>query len=234
MSNIASGLSSLVQPIDSVVLAEHNARRGDVDAIARSYERFGQRKPIVAHTKTREIIAGNHQYQAAVALGWSEIAVIFVDDDAETAVAYSLADNRIGQLGEWDVEELVAAFEVMDASDLEVAGFNEIDVEDFRALHDELHMDSVTAVDVQTGSMKSGGVVNNEMDKSASENISYDDYIDRYANRSVKAIVLYYPGEDYAEMIKSLDSLSSHFDTKDHAETVLRTVREVIRNGKIK
>lgn len=232
MSNIASGLKPLITPMSGLVLAEHNARRGDVDAIARSYERFGQRKPIVAHKDTKEIIAGNHQFQAAQSLGWTEIAVVFVEDDAETAVAYAVADNRIGQLGDWDVEELVSAFDLMDPSDLAAAGFNDIDVEDFRALFDEQHMDSVKAVSMPTGkSNVNDGVANNDMDKSASENISYDDYIERYANRSLKSIVLYYPGEDYSDVITGLDFLSKRYDTKDHAETVQYIIEKAVKDA---
>ena len=232
MSNIASGLKALVTPIKSLVPAEHNARRGDVDAIALSYERFGQRKPIVAHKETKEIIEGNHQYQAALALGWSEIAVVFVDDDPETAIAYAVADNRIGQLGDWDVEELVSAFELMDPSDLKVAGFDEIDVEDFRALYDETQMESVPATSTPTGKSNiNDGHANNDMGKSASENISYDDYIERYANRSLKSIVLYYPGEEYSEVITALDFLAKRHDTKDHAETVQKIIKEAIKNA---
>lgn len=234
MSNIASGLKSLVTPMDSLILAENNARRGDVDAIARSYERFGQRKPIVAHKETKEIIAGNHQFQAAQSLGWTEIAVVFVDDDAETALAYAVADNRIGQLGEWNVQELVSAFDLMDPSDLVVAGFKEVDIEDFRALYDELQMDSVPAISEPTGKSNAhSGVVNNHMDKSASENISYDDYIDRYANRSLKSIVLYYPGETYATVIESLNLLSKRYNTKDHALTVQHIIERALKSAEI-
>ena len=100
---IAKDLETLAVPLKELKLQEGNARVGDVEAIKRSYERFGQRKPIVAHKKTKTILAGNHQYQAAQALGWEKIAVVWVDDDEETAKAFSIADNRIGQLGEWDL-----------------------------------------------------------------------------------------------------------------------------------
>ena len=94
---IAKDLEGLAVPLKDLKLQKDNARIGDVEAIKRSYERFGQRKPIVAHRKTKAILAGNHQYQAAKDLGWKEIAVVWVDDDAETAKAFSIADNRIGQ-----------------------------------------------------------------------------------------------------------------------------------------
>ena len=186
----------------------------------------------MAHKDTGEIIAGNHQFQAAQSLGWDEIAVVFVEDDPETAVAYAVADNRIGQLGDWDVEELVSAFDLMDPSDLAAAGFNNIDVEDFRALYDEQQMEVVPAVTAPTGKSNAhDGVANNDMDKSASENISYDDYIERYANRSLKSIVLYYPGEDYSEVITGLDFLSKRYDTKDHAETVQYLIEKAVKDA---
>ena len=58
-----------------------------IEAVARSYEAFGQRKPIVARRLRRErngfptgeVIAGNHQLQAAKSLGWTHIAVVFTD-----------------------------------------------------------------------------------------------------------------------------------------------------------
>ena len=45
---------------------------------------FGQRKPIVVRRSDNVVIAGNHTMQAAQALGWSEIAVVWVDDDEVT------------------------------------------------------------------------------------------------------------------------------------------------------
>jgi hypothetical protein len=72
-----------------------------------SYDRFGQRKPIVAR-RDGTVIAGNHQLQAAQRLGWSHIAVVWTDDDDLTAKAFALADNRIGDLGNYDFGDLEA------------------------------------------------------------------------------------------------------------------------------
>jgi ParB-like chromosome segregation protein Spo0J len=102
---IAPDLQPLAQPIDSLHLLEGNPRRGDVEAVKRSYDRFGQRKPIVAR-RDGTVIAGNHQLLAARALGWTEIAVVYVDDDDLTASAYALADNRTADLGSYDSEAL--------------------------------------------------------------------------------------------------------------------------------
>ena len=102
---IAPDLKPLARPIDDFHLLEGNPRRGDVQAVARSYERFGQRKPIVAR-RDGTVIAGNHQLLAARSLGWTEIAVVYVDDDDLTASAYALADNRTADLGSYDTEAL--------------------------------------------------------------------------------------------------------------------------------
>lgn len=99
--NIAADLEALATDIEGLRLLPGNPRRGDVVAVRRSYERFGQRKPIVA-LRDGTVIAGNHQLLAAKELGWSRIAVVRVDDDDQTAKAYALADNRTADLGTYD------------------------------------------------------------------------------------------------------------------------------------
>lgn len=105
MTTIADDLGPLARPIDSLRNLPGNPRRGDVEAVKRSYQRFGQRKPIVAR-RDGTVIAGNHQLLAARALGWTEIAVVYVDDDEMTAQAFALADNRTADLGYYDNEAL--------------------------------------------------------------------------------------------------------------------------------
>jgi DNA modification methylase len=105
--HIAEDLRPLAQPIDLLKLLPGNPRRGDIEAVMRSYDRFGQRKPIVAR-RDGTVIAGNHQLQAAQRLGWSHIAVVWTDDDDLTAKAFALADNRIGDLGNYDFGDLEA------------------------------------------------------------------------------------------------------------------------------
>ena len=225
---IVEDLQPLAVKMSELKLAGSNPRVGDVEAIRKSYERFGQRKPIVAHRKTKEIIAGNHQYQAASELGWDEIAVVWVEDDDETATAYSIADNRIGQLGEWNVEELVAAFDVLDPQDLETAGFSEIDVEDFRALADEHQMHApATSVDGGLGNQASTDA--DGKDVRVKKDSTYDEFLERYMNRATRGIVLYYPQEDYGKMIEALDTLAKQFGLEDNASTVQKLVEDALR-----
>jgi len=104
-------LDNLKTDINELKHLEDNPRVGDVDAVARSYDEFGQRKPIVA-TSDGTVIGGNHQLAAARKLGWTHIAVIVTDDDELTAKAFALADNRTADLGSYDndlLSEMLAA-----------------------------------------------------------------------------------------------------------------------------
>lgn len=124
---IAADLRPLATPIDDLNLLEGNPKRGDVPAIARSLDRFEQRKPIVVNRATREVIAGNHTLQAAIDLGWDEIAVVWVDDDPATAKAYALADNRTAELGTYDevaLAEMIADVRQADAQLLGSTGWD--------------------------------------------------------------------------------------------------------------
>lgn len=216
---IVEGLQSLVAPLTELKPASNNPRVGDVEAIVKSYERFGQRKPIVVSRETSEIIAGNHQYQAALKLGWEGIAVVWVDDDEETATAYSVADNRIGQLGEWNVEELVAAFDVMDPDDYEAAGFQEIDIEDYRALLDE-QVATTQAV------VTEGGLTGADPEDKVKRDKSYAEFLEQYASKATRAVILYYQNDTYAKMVDGLQALAEKYGLSDHADVVERLVND--------
>jgi hypothetical protein len=95
---IVADLKQLAEPITKLRPLPGNPRVGDVDAIVASLGEFGQRKPVVA-TRDGVVIAGNHTLAAAQRLGWSQLAVVWVDDDERTASAFALADNRTGDLG---------------------------------------------------------------------------------------------------------------------------------------
>jgi DNA modification methylase len=105
---IAEGLRGLAVPVGELHEDPANVRRGHaVDRIAASLTAYGQRKPVVANrAQGGKIEAGNGTYRAAKGLGWSHIAVVWVEDDPATAAGYGIADNRLGDLSEWDLEGL--------------------------------------------------------------------------------------------------------------------------------
>ena len=114
---IIDDLIQLATPIEGLKPWGKNPRRGNVEAIARSLAKFGQRRPIVVRKSTNEVIAGNHTLQAAQQLGWKQIAVVWVQDDDQTATAFALADNRTQDLGFYDedlLEELINSIQEQD------------------------------------------------------------------------------------------------------------------------
>lgn len=123
-------LQNLATPITELKPLPGNPRKGDIQAVANSYKRFGQRKPIVA-LPDGTVIAGNHQLAAAKQLGWTHIAVTRVDDDDATAKAFALADNRTADLGDYDNDAIADFIEAVAAADPELvldAGYTPDDV----------------------------------------------------------------------------------------------------------
>jgi len=141
---IADDLLPLARPIDTLKPLEGNPRKGDVQAVMRSYDRFGQRKPIVA-LKDGTVIAGNHQLKAARELGWTEIAVVFVEDDEQTAQAFALADNRTADLGTYDNEALADMLKAV-SIDPELLSATGYDADDLAEL-----LDSIEPLPAMTG-----------------------------------------------------------------------------------
>jgi len=85
MNNIHQSLKSMAVDIDSLSPLEGNPRVGNVDAIMASYSEFGQVKPIVARKNedgTSTVIAGNHQLEAAKALGWDEFELAAIESES--------------------------------------------------------------------------------------------------------------------------------------------------------
>lgn len=134
MNNIHPSLKSMAVDVDALTPLEGNPRVGNVDAIMASYSEFGQVKPIVARKNddgSATVIAGNHQLEAAKALGWDKIAVVFLDADDKRAIAFALADNRTMELGYTEPELLTDM--LLDISDyypelLDGLGWDEFEI----------------------------------------------------------------------------------------------------------
>lgn len=123
--NIIPSLLPLAVPTEELHLDPANARTGhDVGRIAGSLAQYGQRKPIVVNrNEGGKVVAGNGTLRAAMSLGWTHVAVAFVEDDPMTAAGYAIADNRLAELSAWDYEALQTLVNSLDP-DLElVTGF---------------------------------------------------------------------------------------------------------------
>jgi hypothetical protein len=124
LSHIAEVLRPLAVPCDSIDLDPANARThnpANLSAIRGSLKTFGQRKPIVVNHRTNYVEAGNGALLSARELGWTHIAVVYVDDDPAAAAGFSIADNRTAELAEWDNDALSLLMPQLDRSCAELA-----------------------------------------------------------------------------------------------------------------
>lgn len=127
--------------VEELIPYVNNPRDNDqaVDAVASSIKNFGFKVPIVIDSEN-EVIAGHTRLKAAKKLGMDQVPTIIADDLDENQVrAFRLADNRVGELADWDKEILEVELLDIDGLDMEQFGFDELEtlLEDDEVVEDE-------------------------------------------------------------------------------------------------
>jgi ParB-like chromosome segregation protein Spo0J len=139
-----SGASKLAAaeyvPVEALRPWVKNPRRNDpaVAAVTDSIKRFGFGAPILARRENGEVIAGHTRLKAAVRLGLKEVPVRYLDLDEREAHALALADNKVGELAEWDDEMLANVLREMaeDGASLDGLGFDDAELKRLLATAD--------------------------------------------------------------------------------------------------
>lgn len=101
-------INIVYKDIDELIPYVNNPRdnANAVDAVASSIKNFGFKVPIVVD-RGNEIVTGHTRLLAAKKLGMEKVPVIIADDLSEAEVkAFRLADNKVGELAQWDLEAL--------------------------------------------------------------------------------------------------------------------------------
>lgn len=93
-------------PIHTLTTNQNNPRQGDIGSIIESLATNGQYRPITVNRRTGHIIKGNHTFQAAKHLGWTHIAVHWIDVDEEEETRILLIDNRTSDLATYNTDAL--------------------------------------------------------------------------------------------------------------------------------
>lgn len=110
------------EKVKDLVPYARNARVHDddqVEMIARSIEEFGFLNPVLID-KDKNVIAGHGRIMAAKKLGMETVPALYVDGlTEEQRRAYILADNRLTDIGGWDMEIVE-----QEMQDLQEAGFD--------------------------------------------------------------------------------------------------------------
>jgi len=120
--------------IDKVKPYANNPRKNDdaVKVTANSIKEFGWQQPIVVD-KDGVIIVGHTRFKAAKKLNLKQVPVTVADNLTDEQVkAYRLADNKTGELADWDVDMLDGELNDILNIDMEDFGFEELDESDLQ------------------------------------------------------------------------------------------------------
>jgi DNA modification methylase len=122
MVNVMQDLKIVRERLDALVPADRNARthsKKQIRQIADSIRRYGFRNPILCDADGR-IVAGHGRAEAARLLGQESVPVIHVRDlTPEQLRAYAIAENKLSELGGWDLEILALEFQELAELDLD-------------------------------------------------------------------------------------------------------------------
>lgn len=100
---------------------------GAVEAVAESIKQFGFKVPIIID-RNNIIIAGHTRKKAADRLGLVSVPCIVADDlTPEQIKAFRLADNKTGELADWDFERLEKELAELTAFDVDMKDFGFFD-----------------------------------------------------------------------------------------------------------
>ena len=132
-------------PIEDLKEWENNPRHNDyaVAEVAKSIKRFGFASPIIARKEDNMVIAGHTRLAAARSLGLDTVPVRFVDLDPTEAQLLALADNKIGELADWDQDLLSEVLTDLKDEDLSGIGFSDAELEE---LIEEAHFEPLDNV----------------------------------------------------------------------------------------
>ena len=117
-------------PIIALKPFSGNARMGDIGAISQSLAAFGQYRPVVAR-RDGTVLVGNHTVQAAKALKWETVSVVWLDVDDVEAIRIAIMDNRTTDLATYDAEMLKTL--LSEVNDYVGTGFSQEDVAEIYA-----------------------------------------------------------------------------------------------------
>ena len=180
--------------IDSIKPYKNNPRDNEagVDAVANSIKEFKWQQPIVVD-ENNVIIVGHTRYLAAKKLGLKEVPVkVATGLTPEQVKAYRLADNKTGELTNWDIDLL----------DEELDGIVNLDMSDFgfeSNLDVSLAADDDSSTDVHTNYLKACGY---QIELTDEEFNRLKAFLDKYVDEN---------GVVYGAILELLDNAAENY-----------------------
>ena len=140
-------------PISKLMPYAKNPRKNDaaVQRVAKSLEEFGLVKNSIVVDEDMVLITGHTTAKAMQALGWKnapEVTQVFGLTAAQKQ-AYRIADNKLGEIAEWDMDQLGMELEELRGLDfdIELTGFDDEEFESMlKELDDDIPLDEGPSV----------------------------------------------------------------------------------------
>ena len=115
-----------VVPIEKLKEWERNPRKKHaVNLIANSIEAFGYLSPIIVQKGTFRILGGHGRLKALRSKKVTEVPVIIADVTDEQADAFTIADNKLTDLSQFDLADVGSLFTKMDKKLAQLTGFSD-------------------------------------------------------------------------------------------------------------
>jgi len=117
--------------IDKLIPYHNNPRKNQaVDKVASSIAEYGFQQPIVTD-KDMVLIVGHTRLLGAKKLGLSKVPVLVADLSEAKAKAYRIADNRLNEDSDWDLDFLNLEIDMLkdENYNLDLLGFEEKELE---------------------------------------------------------------------------------------------------------
>ena len=180
-----------------------NHPESQISLLVQAIDTFGFTTPLLID-KDNNLIAGHGRLEAGTRLGIKEFPCIVIDDLNESQIrALRISDNRIGELGETNWDNLK---------------------EEYLSL-----LDTKTGIEYLTGYTEEdfnfSELTEPEMDMSEVE----QDY-EKYLNAEVLKIVLYYDKQEYESVLAKLGNIMTEHDLKDNSEVILKLLENYENN----
>lgn len=192
-------------PVDELLPHPRNPRRGDVAAIRESIQHNDFVGAILVQRSTGYVIAGRHRLTAAVEEGATDVPVLEVDVDDDTALRILLADNRTSDRAGYDDSTLAELLRDIGAGDgtLEGTGWS---FDDFRQLEAELA--AIAAV----------------------EPLAEPEDPVRLDKREAGRVELAFGGERLTEFLRYVKLLGAEYETSELSDTVFECLERAAKN----
>lgn len=132
-------MNVVMKNVDELIPYENNPRINDhaVEYVINSIKEFGFKVPIVVD-RHNVIVTGHTRLKAAKELEMEQVPVLVADDLSEEQIqAFRLADNKVGEIAEWDEDALAAELEELSNLDFNMELF------DFRNIDHEVDIDDI-------------------------------------------------------------------------------------------